>query len=486
VNATTPAGGNCPSLFTNATPPSGSNIAAPVNVFQAALDIAQYPGDNVGALYGLISTSPAFPYTLPAAPNDWTIGVTYTGSLLVSGTGLGISSADQVYVTGTDYLLNFSPQGVGGGTNLLASYVGTTTSPTSTPPVLSSSDALREIAFDKTGNMFITDGSVTGVYEYSPATTNLTFRNFNVAPVSEANANTYAIAIDGDNDVWTSSYSKATCASVTCPLIEFPSTATASPSYPAYTPFSTFGGFGVAQPTGALGGARGIAFDVKTGNLWITSIDDNLAELFKVTPSTAGVASATAAPTQLTGFGAEAGSPGTNTAYGTFSVAVDSTGRAWFVVAGGPVSTKSGSTTSAISSAIYPVSTAGVVGTAVTGGGLSTTGIGANIVIDGNNNLFVGSQGSATTSAVIEYSPALSTMLSPNIGFSPGSTYAAGALSGGNLYEPDYLEVDKSGALWVLSSGSGASGKPANVIQILGLAAPTDPVLVDGNNGVKP
>jgi len=141
--------------------------------------------------------------------------------------------------------------------------------------------------------------------------------------------------------------------------------------------------------------------------------------------------------------------------------------------------------TSAISSAIYPVSSTGTVGTAVTGGGLSTTSVAANIVIDGNNNLFVNSDGSAATSAVVEYSPAQAAILSPNIGFSPGATYAAGALSGGTLYEPDYLAVDKSGALWTLSSGSGTT-HPANLIQVLGVAAPTDPVLANGNYGVKP
>jgi hypothetical protein len=456
VTSGTPSNG----VLTLATPPSGSGIATPVNVWQAALDIAQYPGNNVTALYNLISTSPAFAYSLSGPPNDWTIGITYTGSLLVSGTGLGISSTDQVYVAGAGYLLNFSAQGAGGGTNLLSGASSITTS-----------DSLREIAFDKNGNLFVTDGAVTGVYEYNPTSTATTFRNFDVAPASETNANTYAIAVDGDNDVWTTSYSKATCASVTCPLVEFPSTATASPSYVAYTPFSTFSTYTAPQPAGALGGARGLAYDVKTGNVWITAIDDNLAEIFQTTPSTAGVASASAAPIQLTGLGTEAGTPASNTGYGTIAVAVDSTSRGWIVTAGG--------------AAVTPVSKAGVVGTAVSAGGLSGGGLGS-VVIDGNNNVFVGSAASASTSAVIAYSPSLGGFLSPNIGLAPGATYATGALSSDNLYEPTYLQVDKSGALWALSSGSNATGKPANLVQILGVAAPTDPVLADGNYGAKP
>jgi hypothetical protein len=46
--------------------------------------------------------------------------------------------------------------------------------------------------------------------------------------------------------------------------------------------------------------------------------------------------------------------------------------------------------------------------------------------------------------------------------------------------------VDKSGAIWALSSGSSGATSLANLVQILGVAAPTDPVQADGNYGVKP
>jgi len=131
----------------------------------------------------------------------------------------------------------------------------------------------------------VTDGAYTGVHQYNLATGALTQLNFDVAPVSEANNNTYGIAVDGLGDVWTSSYSKATCASVTCPLVEFAAGTSLSP-------YSTFSGISPVQPTGALGGARGLAFDVKTGNVWITAIDDDLAEVFTVTPSASGAATA--------------------------------------------------------------------------------------------------------------------------------------------------------------------------------------------------
>jgi len=468
VNSLSASSTACSVLFTAAIPPTGTGIAAPVNTFQAALDIAQYPGNNVSSLYSLVSAQSAFPSTLTAAPNDWTIGITYTNSLLTSGVGLGINAQDQVFVSGTGYLIDFSPQGAPlTTTNLLAA-----------DTAITASDSLRQIAFDKVGNLFVTDGAYTGAYEYNPTSTALTPLNFDVAPVSEANNNTYGIAVDGKNDVWTSSYSKATCASVTCPLVEFPSTGTTTPTaYPAYTPFSTFGGFSAPQPTSALGGARGIAFDVNTGNVWVTAIDDNLAEVFTVTPSSTGVASASTQPVQVTGLGSEVGSPSSNTAYGSISVAVDSTSRAWIVVAGGPATTGSHATP-LVPGAIYPVTLSGTnaaVGTAVTGGGLSTP---TQVSIDGENNLFVANgSGSAAASSIVEYSPALGNFISPSTGFIPSST--------GTLYEPSYVSIDRSGAVWTLSSGNGTT-HPANLMQILGLAAPTDPVLADGSYGAKP
>jgi len=486
VNSSSPAQPACTSLFTAAQPPTGSSIStAPVNVFQAAVDIALYPGNNVSTLFGLINPSPAFPYTLTAAPNDWTVGITYTNSLLVSGTGLGINNLDQVFVSGAGYLLGFSP--VGGplsGGNLVSGSAITT------------ADSLREIVFDSTGtattsgNLFVTDGAATGVWKYTPNSNAVSLLNFDVAPVSEANNNTYGVAVDGAGDVWSSSYSKSTCASVTCPLVEFVRGT-------SYSPFSTFpllssGTINVNQPAGALGGSRGTAFDVKTGNVWITAIDDALAEVVTMTPSTSGAATSIAGPTTVT-LGTEVGSPATNTAYGSIAVAIDSASRAWISVGGGAASTKSGSTTAAVTSAIYPFTSAGA---AYTVGGTNGVVSGPQlnvpdtIVIDGNNTLFVANTASPGT--VAEYSPAFNSnagaFLSPNLGFSPGATYtsATSTLSGGTLYEPSYIAIDRSGALWALSSGSGSSSKPANLIQILGVAAPTDPVQADGNYGVKP
>ena len=46
----------------------------------AAQQIAAYPGNNVSALYDLVSGTPPFQPTLGSAPNDWTLAVQYAAN----------------------------------------------------------------------------------------------------------------------------------------------------------------------------------------------------------------------------------------------------------------------------------------------------------------------------------------------------------------------------------------------------------------------
>lgn len=494
VNTASPSSGQCPALFSAATPPTGAPVTtAPVNTLQAILNIAQYPGNNVSTIFSLITSSAAFVPTSPltSAPNDWTIGVTYTSPLLTSGLGLGIDASDNVYVTGSYQkaasplplidadLIQFTPQGAGGGTDLVT-----------TTALSASTDNVRWIAADLNGNLWMTDGGKTnvGVFEYTPSTTALTFQSY--ASV-DADSNNYALAVDGLGDVWTADYKKSTCtgagSSAPCTLVELAKGAT-----PAYSPFITFGG---NQDVSAdTGGARGIAFDVNTGNVWTTSIDGSTVNQFKVTPSATGAAAYAGTSTTVQ-LGTSASSDATNN-YGAVSVAVDNASNAWVVVAGGAASTSSKTPTSAVPAALYKVvpgnstgtAVSNVAGTAAAGGGLASP---AFLAIDGNNNIFVANTGaSTTTSSVVEYSPGFNSnagaYLSPNVGFSPSATYSGGALSGGSIYQASYVAVDRSGSLWVLSSGTGQGTSLANIVQILGVAAPTNPVLAAGQYGVKP
>jgi hypothetical protein len=71
-------------------------------------------------------------------------------------------------------------------------------------------------------------------------------------------------------------------------------------------------------------------------------------------------------------------------------------------------------------------------------------------------------------------------------GYATVPTVTIGTFYGSALYAPSFVEVDKSGAIWSLSSGSNGATSLGNLIQILGVAAPTDPVLADGKYGIKP
>ncbi len=462
--------------LTQAKPPAATGIATPVNSLQAAIDIAQYPGNNVAGLYGLISANPAFATTITTAPNDWTIGVTYTSPLMVSPLGLAIDNSDNVYVSGSYQktplidadLIEFTPQGGGGATDLVTLSAAT--------------QNVRYMAIDLSGNIFLADGAATGVYKYVPGQTvpeATTFLDYSQAPASNSDANNYAVAVDKLGDVWTTSYKKSTCAtgSKICDLVEFVKGA-------AYAPNSTFGASTTVLSPG-VGGARGLAFDVNTGNVWITDIAENDVTLFPTTPN-ATTAATPGTPVNFS-LGTEAAAPATNQ-YGAVAVAIDKSGNAWVVVTGGPVN----GSQPAIPAGLYPISSTGVAGTPVLGGGLTTP---AYLAIDGNNNIFVANGTSSTLSAIVEYDPSIASggtapvgFLSPNAGFSPGATYTSSTntLSGGPVYSASYVAVDRSGALWVLSGGTGISPSLANLVQILGVAAPTNPVLTAGQYGVKP
>jgi hypothetical protein len=77
VNSTGGAAGDnnpCGRLFTAAT--VGGSV--PTDTVMAAMNIAQHPGVNVSALYGLPTGTAPFQPSLTAQPNDWTLAATYT------------------------------------------------------------------------------------------------------------------------------------------------------------------------------------------------------------------------------------------------------------------------------------------------------------------------------------------------------------------------------------------------------------------------
>ncbi len=484
VNSAAPSSAACSALFAAAQPPVTGSVK-PVNVWQAALDIAAYPGNNAATLFGLISPQPAFPESLTVAPNDWTVAVSYTygTSVLVSGLGLGIDAFDSVYITGstaatspngTD-LIAISPQG-----SLISSSLMSATATTNN---------IRWIAFDKSGDAYMANGNDDSIYKFVPTTAGTsaayggTLTKLSYASAS-VTTNNYALAVDQLGDVWVDSYKKSTCSttaplatnSLACWLIEYPVSAQTAP----VATFVTSGTNTVSDLQPGVAGGRSVAFDVKTNNVWTTDIGGATLNVFNVTPSASGPATASGGPKSY-----QLGTaPNPTAGYGSVAVAIDANSNAWGVVTGG----------TGTPAALYQVTPSGTVTaipglTPATGGGLVVP---AYDVIDGNGNIFIANTGaSSSTSTIAEYSPSAAAYLSPGFGYSPGATYTAvngataASISGGLLYQSGYVAVDRSGALWTFSSGNGTT-HPSNVVQILGVAAPTDPVQADGNYGVKP
>jgi streptogramin lyase len=103
-------GAACSPLFSAATV-SGS---VPATTLDAALNIVRNPGSNVGAVFSAAPAEGPFQLPLSAAPDDWTMSITYSGGGLNIPGGVAIDSGGDVlaanYFGGV--LSKFSPGGV--------------------------------------------------------------------------------------------------------------------------------------------------------------------------------------------------------------------------------------------------------------------------------------------------------------------------------------------------------------------------------------
>ena len=117
INTSSSTSSSCTSLFSAATPAGSTQ---PTDIAAAMLLIAQNPGNNVANLFNLGSANAAFQPTLASAPNDFTIGVTYSGGgltlpgdVVIDGNGNAWTAncPNCFGVSGTDSIVGFDPQG---------------------------------------------------------------------------------------------------------------------------------------------------------------------------------------------------------------------------------------------------------------------------------------------------------------------------------------------------------------------------------------
>jgi hypothetical protein len=193
INSASPSSTPCASLFSNAKPAAGTS---PTDTTAAMLDIAQNPINNVTALFGLIDANAPFLPALSAAPNDFTLGITYTGGGLTRPGLIAIDSNGAAWVAncphcasapGTDSIIAFSSQGA-----VLTGATGYTTS----------IHLPQGLALDASNNIWTTNlsngVSPDQIVRMSPAGTVSTGFPFNDATVSMP----LGIAIDSNGNAY--------------------------------------------------------------------------------------------------------------------------------------------------------------------------------------------------------------------------------------------------------------------------------------------
>ena len=370
------ATGECSDLFAAATP---SNSTAPANTIDAALYIAQNPGNNVNALYDLVVGTPPFQPTLSSAPTDWTVAVSYTGGGLDSPDAVALDGLGNVWATnrGWSTVSKLSSTGtaispstgyIGGGLddpwgaaidesgNLWTSNNGVGTNLTSVVSEFSGDGVAispstgytggglndsRSIAIAPSGNVWVANLYGNSVSEFSSSGT----------PISPSNGygggglhSPISIAVDPSGSVWVASYGNS--------VSKFTSSGAAISPSDGYT-------------GGGLNGPWAIAVD-GFGNAWVANrYSDSLSEF-----SSNGDAISPAAG--YTGGGLNI----------PFGIAIDGTGNIWVTnsFAGQPGPLGSVSEFSTNGAAISP-------STGYTGGGMNGPW---GVAIDASGNVWVG------------------------------------------------------------------------------------------------
>jgi sugar lactone lactonase YvrE len=102
---------SCNTLFSNA---KDSNGVTPTDTATAVVNIAHNPAANIPALFTLANAHPPFQPSLGAAPNDWTVAVTFYSDNMAGPYYPAIDAAGNVWIPAyaNSTLQQFSPSGL--------------------------------------------------------------------------------------------------------------------------------------------------------------------------------------------------------------------------------------------------------------------------------------------------------------------------------------------------------------------------------------
>jgi hypothetical protein len=186
VNSTGPGSTACSTLFADAES-GGSTGTAATDTATAAINMAHNPGANLAALYALSTAASPFTPALTAVPNDFTLGLSFTGGHISNPVGIAIDASGDAWIAnfGTDAVTELSSSGsILSGAN---GYSG---------PGL---DEPAMIAIDNSGNAWTQNTTTNSIIKLSSSGSVLSGTNgFTGGGLNYP----YGIAIDASSNAW--------------------------------------------------------------------------------------------------------------------------------------------------------------------------------------------------------------------------------------------------------------------------------------------
>jgi PKD repeat protein len=411
-----PASTQCSALFASALS-GGSTGTRPTDTATAAINIAHNPGANLAPLYALQPAAPPFSPALSSQPNDFTIGIEFTGGGICEPTGIAIDASGDAWITNqTGGTVCSGDDTFGSVTKLSSAGVFLSGAKGYTGNGIRSPEG---IAIDLSGNAWVT--TIGYAVEMSNSGSPLsgtcaagelcgyTTPNITLCGMSQ-------IAIDASGNAWLPTNEVST-AGICGPVIEFSSSGVVLSGPDGYVSNNLY------QP-------YQIAID-GSGNALVTESDNNTFTEFS---NSGAVLSGTA------GYQSDFYYPG--------GIAIDSGGNAW-----SPGTPFTGATS------LEELSNSGVIVGDYTGGGLITP---VAIAIDGSGNLWVANAGLyGKDYSISEFSSTGAPTTGPN------------GYTGGNVNDPSAVAVDASGNVWIADgNGNDAGGHENAITELIGAATP--------------
>jgi len=397
----------CYTLFTNALS-GGTTGTQPADTATAAINIAHNPWANIANLFGLQTGTSPFQPMLSAAPNDFTIAISYTGGGLGAPADVAIDGSGNVWATndaggytGYGSISEFDSTGwpLSGSSGYSFSNGDTVNEP-------------QGLAVDSSGNVWeanylqYTNG-LWSIIEVSPTG----------SKVSKADGSYYinipfAIALDASGDVWVTDLGSLADSGSPGGIGEWSASAN-----------SGSGEWLSTITTGGVDDPYSIAIDV-SGNVWVANYSGNSISGFN----------SSGAPypgSPLTGGGLA----------GPYAIAIDGAGNVWVGNDGiNSLSKYSPSTSTWITGS-----------SGFTGGGLDNLN---GIAIDGSGNVWI-----------VNYSGnSISEFNSGGAPITGSNGYIGGGMAG-----PYAIAIDGSGNVWVTNPGGGDEG---DLVEFVGVATP--------------